>query len=317
MAFQYNFTVEHQRWSTAFRATYQATGTRQTEWIYDANQPAADTRLYVDKPRRFPLYPSVSYASNGASNQYHGLTLEAERRMARGLQWQASWTWSRDIGDVERGGAPENAFDLARERGPVSDMPQHRFVANLTYDLPFGKGRKYGGSVHRGVQAIAGGWTASLTYMASTGAYLTPTWTGRDTTGTRYTDSRTAPQITLRPDVLRDPRLSGSERTLQRWFDPTAFTAPAAGQFGTSGTGLVMGPGFSVMNAGAYKEFPIRERVRLRAELTASNALNHPNYRDPSLNISAQAGVINGIRGAARLDLAFQRNLRAGIRLDW
>jgi hypothetical protein len=80
---QYNFTIEHQRWNTGFRASYIGTNTRQGLWSYDINQPVADTRRYVDKPRRFPNYPNISYLTNGAGHQYNSLTLTAERRMER------------------------------------------------------------------------------------------------------------------------------------------------------------------------------------------------------------------------------------------
>ena len=62
---QYNFTIEHQHWNTAFRASYIGTNTRQGEWGYNYNQPVADNRLYVDKPRPFPQYPAITYVSNG------------------------------------------------------------------------------------------------------------------------------------------------------------------------------------------------------------------------------------------------------------
>jgi len=87
---QYNFTIEHQRWDTGFRISYIGTNTRQGEWAYNINQPVPDNRLYVDKPRMFPRYPAINYTSNGAGHQYNSLTLEAERRFARGLGYQVS-----------------------------------------------------------------------------------------------------------------------------------------------------------------------------------------------------------------------------------
>jgi hypothetical protein len=68
---QYNFTAEHQRWDTGFRISYIGTNTRHGVWSYDFNQPAPDTRPYVDKPRAFPAYPGVNYATNGAGHQYN------------------------------------------------------------------------------------------------------------------------------------------------------------------------------------------------------------------------------------------------------
>lgn len=110
---QYNFTIEHQRWATGFRASYIGTNTRQGQWGYNYNQPLPSTTPFVDNARPFPRYPGITYQTNGAGHQYHSLTLEAERRWTNGLAYQASWVWARDIGDLERGESPENAFDRA------------------------------------------------------------------------------------------------------------------------------------------------------------------------------------------------------------
>ena len=56
---QYNVTVERQQWNTAFRVSYIGTNTLQGEWGYNINQPVADTRRFIDKPRRFPNYPAI------------------------------------------------------------------------------------------------------------------------------------------------------------------------------------------------------------------------------------------------------------------
>jgi hypothetical protein len=82
---QYNFTIEHQRWNTGFRASYIGTNTRQGQFGYNINQPVPDARLFVDKARRFPAYPGITYVTNGAGHQYHSMTVEANRKMASGL----------------------------------------------------------------------------------------------------------------------------------------------------------------------------------------------------------------------------------------
>jgi len=76
---QWNVTIEHQRWDTGFRLSYIGTNMRQGTWSYDINSPVPDTRAYVDKPRRFPNYPGISYLTNGVGHQYHGMTVEVER----------------------------------------------------------------------------------------------------------------------------------------------------------------------------------------------------------------------------------------------
>ena len=315
---QYNFTIEHQRWETGFRASYIGSNTRQGVWAYNINQPVADTRPYVDKPRRFPAYPAINYLTNGAGHQYHAMTLEVDRPLKGGLRAQGYYTWARDIGDLEDGQSPEDAYNRRRERQVWTDIPTHRFSANMLYQLPMGKGKPILANAGRLGTMLASGWQLGAAYATQTGDFLTPSWTGPDPTGTRVTQSRTPPNVTLRPDILRNPNLANP--TVSRWFDVGAFAAPQPGSFGTSAPGVIIGPGSNVLHLNLAKVTTVRERFRIRTELIATNALNHPNYQDPNLNISspASAGVItNVVNRNTRLDMAIPRYLQLVLRVGW
>jgi hypothetical protein len=315
---QYNVTVEHQRWNTGFRASYIGTNTRQGEWGYNINQPLPDNRPFFGKPRRFPSYPAITYISNGGGHQYHSFTAEIERRFARGLSYQFSYVLARDIGDLERGESPENAYDRKRERAVWLDIPTHRMTANFVWQLPFGRGRRYT-APNRALDLLAGGWDLSGVYSIYSGQFLTPLWTGLDPTGTVFSGSATPQQATIRPDRLLNGNLPPDERTVNRWFDVTAFAPPRPGSFGTSAKGVIKGPGSNIFNAGIAKNFPIRERMNVRLELTSTNTFNHPNYGNPGVNITSlgQVGVISAVGGVASLDQSGPRGLRSGLRLEW
>jgi hypothetical protein len=104
-----------------------------------------------------------------------------------------------------------------------------------------------------------------------------------------------------------------------RWFDTTAFGPPTPGSFGTSGPGVVIGPHVNVLHAGLIKYYTLRERLRMRWEMTATNALNHPQWSNPGMNISqvAQAGVISSVGGVYSNDQTGPRSVRLGLRLEW
>jgi hypothetical protein len=314
---QWNFTLEHSRWDTGFRASYIGTNTRQGNWSYTYNSPIPDDRPFVDKPRLFPQYPVFSYATNGAGHQYHALTTEAERRMAKGLHFQLSWTWARDISV----GSAEDPF-APRIRSVASDIPTHRATANWIYQLPFGRGQKFLGGSNRALNLAVGGWELSGIYSYHSGQFLSPSWTGPDPTGTAYTTSRTAPNVTRLPDILHDPNLPRDERTVSRWFDPTAFAIPGTGRYGTSGEGVIKGPWVNVWHMGLYKNFLFAESFRLRWELTGTNVFNHPNWSNPATSITttAQVGVISGVggvNGASTGDQPGARSFRMGVRAEW
>jgi len=319
---QYSFTIEHSRWDTGFRASYTGTNTRQGEYGYNYNSPAVDGRLFTEKPRPFPNFPVINYFTNGAGHQFNSLTTEVERRMARGLQFQSSWVWARDIGDLERGQLLEDPFNRQREVSVAPDIPTHRFSTNLIYQLPWGKGRPFLGNSGRLVNAIVGGWDVSAIYSYYSGQFLTPLWSGPDPTGTAFTANATRPVVTIRPDHLRDANLPADQRTLSRWFDSSAFGAPPVGRFGSAAKGVIKGPDVNIWHAGFFKSFVFTETVRLRWELTATNFFNHPNYNNPGTNISqaGASGVITGVgavNGASTGDQPGARAFRMGLRFEW
>jgi hypothetical protein len=320
---QYNVTIEHQRWDTGFRMSYIGTNTRQGDWSYNYNAAVPDGRLYVDKPRPFPQYPAISYFTNGAGHQYHGFTTEVERQMSKGLYFQSSWTWARDIGDLERGASPENPFDRQRERAVIIDVPTHRMTTNWIYQFPFGRGRTFLSNAPRLANLAVGGWEISGIYSIHSGHFLTPLWSGPDPVGMAHTTSRTPPVVTLRPDIVGNPNLPKDQRTVNRWFDASAFRAPQPGQYGTSASGVIKGPGVNVWHMGLYKNFEFGDNApRLRWELSATNVFNHPNWSNPNTTITSLANVgvisgVGGVNGSSTGDQPGARSFRMGFRLEW
>src|SRR5262249_8278815 len=148
-------------------------------------------------------------------------------RFANGLLYDFSWTWARDIGDLERDQAPEDAYNIKRERAVWEDIPTHRVTGDLIYELPIGRGKRF---LSRGRPAdlAFGGWQVMMAATRGTGFFLTPVWSGPDPTNTRNTTGA-APTATLRPNLLRNPNLPDDQRSVNRWYDLSAFGPPSPG----------------------------------------------------------------------------------------
>lgn len=317
---QWNLTLEHERWDIGFRLSYVGTTTRQMEYSRNINAPVPDDRLYTQKPRPFPQYPAINYTDNGASHTYHGLSLVALRRMKHSLQFESSWTWARDIGDVA---SLENTFDRRRERAVEQGVPTHRFINTFIYELPFGRGRTWLARSHAALDAVLGGWNLAGVLYLQTGQFLTPTISIPDPTGTVHTTSSTRPLRAMRPDQLRDAAIANP--TIAQWFDPTAFAAPPIGRFGNSARGVIIGPGGNVWHATLEKYFLFSENPRvprLRLSLFASNVFNHPNWGNPNTNLSAGGGTarittVGGPNAGSLGDYAEQRTMRMSLRIEF
>jgi hypothetical protein len=324
---QYNFTIEHEQWDTGFRLSYIGTGMRKAPWGYNYNAPIPNDQLFVNKPRAFPDYPDINYITNGAGHQYNGFTAAATRQMVGGLYMQGSWTWARDIYDEDYNWdydgdqyIAENPLDRHRDIGPSRDIPTHRFNVNWIYQLPFGRGRHWGSNVSRLQNLLIGGWEFSGIFSAQSGQFLTPLWSGPDPVGISYTESVPA-EVTIRPDIVKNPNLPSGQQTPALWFDKTAFEAPPVGRFGTSARGVIIGPGVNVWHMGFHKDFFFNEKTRLRWEMTAVNIFNHPNWANPSTDVTDSSfGEITSAGGAtsgSTGDRASARQFRMGVRFQF
>ncbi|MGH9658319.1 MAG: TonB-dependent receptor domain-containing protein [Bryobacteraceae bacterium] len=318
LSMQYTLTLERQQWDTGFRLSYVGSNTRQGVYRYDINSPLVDARSYIEKPRRFPRYPGINYADNGAGHQYHGVSFEVERRLLRGFSYQAYYTLAKDIQDLENNEAPEYAYDRRRERSTWGALPRHRFQLNSILDLPIGKGKALLSGIGRIPNLILGGWQISGIYIYEKGGAITPLWSGPDPTGTRFTASATRPNVTIRPDRIADGRLENP--TVPRWFDVRAFAAPQLGRFGSSGKYVLYGSPVNVLHGTVAKNVVVKERLRVRLELLGNNVLNHPNYMDPVTNITTvgSAGGITALMDRnAKFDSAVNRELQIQLRVEW
>jgi len=313
---QWNLTIERDLGaSIGLRLSYL--GSKSTSLVYgrNVNMPAPSTVPFNQNRRPYPLFRNIVMRENGGNHFYHALSTQLERKWQRGLSFMGAWTWAKsltdvdEIGGVEGGTTLENAFDRRRERGNAQYSPRHRFISTLIWELPVGRGKPL--LANGGIAAaVLGGWQLSGSYIAQTGEFLTPTFAGSDPSNTQTVGGL--------PDRIGDGNLPSGQRTIDRWFDASAFAIPPAnsGRFGTSGRGILVGPGRQIASAALFKSFPVRERMFFRVQISFTNLFNHANFDIPALNISAP-NAVGTIRTQASRDLAGPRNGLIGARFDW
>ena len=312
---QWNFTLERDLGaSIGLRLSY--VGTKSTKLVYgrNVNMPAPSTAAFNQNRRPYPLFRNITMRENGGNQIYHALTTQLERKWTRGLSFMGAWTWAKnltdidEIGGVEAGTVIENAFNRSRERADAQYTPRQRLISTLIWELPVGRGKPLLNKSAAGL--IVGGWQLSASYIAQTGEFLTPSFAGADPSNTQTVGGI--------PDRIGNGNLPSGQRTIDRWFDVSAFAVPAAnsGRFGTSGRGILSGPGRQIASAALFKSFPIRERAFFRVQISFTNLLNRANFEIPALNISAPNNV-GTIRATAGRDLAGPRNGLIGARIDW
>ncbi|MBI3682033.1 MAG: hypothetical protein HY235_16745 [Acidobacteria bacterium] len=320
----WNFTLEKEIADMKVRASYVGTGGRQMPHPFNINQPAPGPGFYVDKPRPFPALSGITEQRNGASHTYHALNFEVERRFARGLLFETSFTFAKDLGDEDV--TPENTFDRSRERAHTIVTPFRRWVGFMVYELPFGPGKPWLNRNSGLAKRLAGGWEISASATLQDGQMETPLWQMPDIHGIAFTSTRTPPNVAYRPDCVANPNLPDDRRSITAWYDVSAFRLPATpGVFGSCGRSVIEGPGVRVLHAGVFKRISFTERFSARLGLQAVNAFNHPNWGNLGGgalrldNTSARARITDagGATSGSAGDAPGARGLRLDLRIEF
>lgn len=330
---QWSLTVEQQIHNTAVRLSY--IGTKALHEIYSANMnvpPPSMTSLgQADRP--FPQYGPIGWVDQGAGHFYNAMQVQVVHRSRNGFYFDTHWTWAKDVGEnqggngLDTGIGVQDFYDRRADRGNTSFVPRHRWVSVADYELPFGKGKKYGAHLPGALNLVFGGWRMNGIMTVSSGNYLTPTYCGYDPTGSPGANAWCG-----RPDRWADGNLPGGQRTKDQWFDASAFTYPGAtpanpftapsgpiGRYGNSGVNIIKGPGFWQLDYGLVKSIPVQEWLKANFFMMGTNIMNHPNLGDPSMDISSPTtvGRIYGIRGDASTSGIGMRQIRLGLRLEF
>jgi hypothetical protein len=173
---------------------------------------------------------------------------------------------------------PQDAYNLDAERGPSEFDIRHRFVASYIWELPFGNGRRFGNDWNRAMDFVLGGWQVTGIHVLQSGLALTATLGG--STVLNIGGERRA-----RPDLVGNPELPESERTLARWFNTDAFAAfsPSPRAFGNAGVGIMRGPGTANFDFTFAKNFRVNDHRSFQFRTELFNAFNHPNFGPPNI----------------------------------
>ena len=140
----------------------------------------------------------------------NALDVAVERRFSGGLTFQAGYTLAKnmtDVGNSSEKDVIEDPYDRRRDWANVSNMPTHRFVGELLYEIPFGKGKRYGADMNAIATGILGNWQISAVCILQSGPFLNVTYDG-DSPNTRSGGGR--------PDLVGNWKPVDQNRYL--WF---------------------------------------------------------------------------------------------------
>ncbi len=253
-------------------------------------QPVANTALTpgpgpVGPREPFPAYGgSFSFDENVGNSSYNALQVKLQKSLSHGLNFLASYTWSKslDIQSEGQSGSIETIYDYGRDWGPSDFNRAQLFVFSTTYQLPFGKGKRYLSGANGITRAALGNWNIGGIVTLDSGRPFSIVAGG---------DIANVGGGSQRAEVIGNPT-SGFNQSRLEWFNTAAFTLPTVYTFGNEGRNNLTGPPQKNFDFITYKDFPFLERMNLQLRAEFFNILNHTNFGLPNNNV--QGGTAFG-----------------------
>jgi hypothetical protein len=268
----------------------------------DINQPSfaalqanipPGPNVNVNALRPYKGYSSIRMRLSDSTSNYHAMQLYAAKRRGD-LLMTLSYTWSKVLTDASGfNDNPEDAFNKRFNYGPATFDRRHIFAATYTYKVPFFR------HMNGFAKAVLDGYEISGITRLQSGAYLTVTATGNSALGSRRADY-------LGGDVL----VPNGQRSQASWVNRAAFAAAPDARRGTSGVGIVEGPGTQSWDFSLRRRFVLTERFKLQFQADIFNAFNRANFNSVDTNLNnASFGTLTAAGPA--------RNIQFGLKLTF
>ncbi len=328
MVQQFNINVEHQLPGEVLLTVGYA-GSRSSHILVDGNNINVGSPSACGKVAGYTLgcgpggssfgvpYPQFAFSTidnnfDIGKAHYNSLQIKAETKSSKhGLYALIGYTYARtyDNGFTDGLGSLLGATYYPLPGWQTLDWGlsqinlNHNFTASVIYQMPFGKGKRFGSSWRGPVNTILGDWEVTLIEKATSG-FPVFVIDSNNASGVNFENNGNSLN---RPNQTCNAQLSNP--TLSEWFNTSCFSAPAPGELGNASRAPVSGPGFVNTDFSAIKHFALpREGMRLDFRAECFNLFNHPQFANPDagtagadFNSPATFGVVNSTVNNPRL----------------
>ena len=300
--YEYSFDVERQLTSSMLlRIGYAGDLGRHLPRTGEANpvcelQPGIPTSLCNASnvgENLNPHFGSLPTIETDSTSSYDALEISLRQRMASGLLFQASYTYSHCL-DTASGPYPsdfgssgdttQNFFDLQADKGNCAFDERHTFVGSYIYNLPMGAGHRFGGNGNPFVEKVLGGWQWTGIVTLETGMPFTVTLEDFNNSGISSTGGAQSDRPNIMPGTTECSVVTGNPN---QWFTPGIFTLPAQNTFGDAPRNAMCGPHLRDFDTGLIKQTKLTEKTALEFRADFFNIFNHPNFAIPDTNAFA------------------------------
>jgi hypothetical protein len=263
--------------------------------LADYNQAVpnqAGQNLSLQARRPIPNFAYIEVAFGAGNSTYNALQMKLEKRFSRGVYLLNSFTWSKALdnapGHLEAYNGDQtrvNYANIANDKGYSNYNQPLNDTVSLIWEVPFGKGRRFGSNAAPVVESVLGGWQVTAINTAASGLPINLTYSP----SSQFQVS-TAPNY--RPNVSCDPVTAQGQRTTANYLNKACVSVPTdpSHPWGNASRNLVRGYPFYQFDLGLHKQFALwRESTRMEFRAEAFNLLNQTNFQAPNSNISSSA----------------------------
>jgi hypothetical protein len=270
-------------------------GTRLQNGVSVTQLSAAQPFVFIP----YPQFTSLSVLDSNDFSTYHALEAQVTRRLSRGISFNIAYTWSKAldtrsfdptltvVGTSNASTAADTPFDINNRRLNYSYADfdrRHVFQWNFVAELPFGKGKHFLSGAGSALDRLVGGWEATGYGRVTSGRPFTA-FAGTNTVSNVNQSTANCNGCGRGDGTAFTESASG----LLWYFDSAErakFSAPGAGQFGTTGRNFFVGPHWFEIDASLLKRVPLNERIKLEFRADATNLTNTPSFGGPTTDIT-------------------------------
>jgi len=289
VSYQYSVGVQHSLSSkTVLSVSYVGNQGRHQNDVRNINLPPAAQLAALQGGAKYQTIPGLAYSGftsinlseNEANTHYNGLQIDLNSQLGHDLNLRAFYTLSKAVDPTTAGngggdlGTVSNPYaGWAYDNGPSGYDRRHIAVVDFIYDIPL-----FRHNDSKLVKTVAGGWQVSGIVTMESGLPININNTGASQNFNGTIGGNNRPNLTGSISYPNS-QVVGVNQGIQ-YFDPTAFTAPAVGTYGTLGHNALRGPGRDNWNISLFKNFSLSESRGSRLELRVEtfNTWNHTQF---------------------------------------
>ena len=234
--------------------------------------------------QKFGLTQPILETCNCDTSNYHSLQVKLQKRTSQGLDFLLTYVYSKALTHSESGGPTADNLNIRNDYGPASYDRAHWLTLTNDYQLPLGRGRRWGSDLNKWVDGVVGGWQLDGATQLGSGLAFTP--------GVSNAPLLNADFSSVRPDIIGNPSVSNPSAAL--WFNPAAYVSPQQPfRQGDASKGSLRGPAYYLFNLALAKNWTIAEGKTLEFRWENFNAFNIDNLGLPNSTVDVSgAGQI-------------------------